>query len=143
MKPETKEQPIMNRKQRRAFKLHTTHVPDAPSFDANTLERSVIQKVEQRKMEQTTAFVDAQRGKYPQTLTPEQKAGPHKEPYTAQLLAEIESGETSRRAIAKMKQTEDELMRLGVWKYSPYYTSFCEVLSRVKPLPREREKGSR
>ncbi len=131
----------MPRKQRKHFKIYAKPVPDSRIESANTLEMAAIDALVQHKIEQTNAFLEAQRGKYPQALTPEQKAGPHKEPYTAKLLAEIESGETSVRAIVKMKQTEDDLMRLGVWQYSSYYTSFREVLSIVKPGPENPPKS--
>jgi hypothetical protein len=131
----------MKRKQRKHFKIYAKPVPNSGTKAANPLERAAIQELAQYKMEQASAFVEAQRGKYPQALTPEQKAGPFKEPYTAKLLAEIESGEASVRAIAKMKQTEDDLMRLGVWEYSPYYTSISEALSIVKPESGSQHQG--
>jgi hypothetical protein len=120
-----KEKQTMNRQQRRAFKIHATHVPDAHSFDAESLKQAAIWG----KAEQTIALVDAERGRHPQALTRSQRAGPFKEPYTAQLLLEVESGETSVKAIRKMKQMEDDLMPTGAWKQSPYYTSFCEALN--------------
>src|SRR5690348_9912619 len=101
---QNKEKPLMKRKQRKRFKIYVKPVQDAHSFGANPLEAAALDALAQYKIEQTAAFVEAERGRYPQTLTPAQKVGPHKEPRTAQLLAEIESGETSVRAIAKMKQ---------------------------------------